>query len=54
MRKQEISFLNTVLCLPVMLIHICAPAMIGMRKVSMQFAAVGALPGRSLWSGSDF
>lgn len=40
MRKQEISFLNTVLCLLVMFIHICSPAVVGLQKESLQFACV--------------
>ena len=40
MRKQEISFLNTVLCLLVMFIHICSPAVTGLQKESLQFACV--------------
>ncbi len=40
MRKQEISFLNTVLCLLVMFIHICSPAVTGLQKDSLQFAAI--------------
>ena len=40
MRKQEISFLNTVLCLLVMFIHICSPAVVGLQKESMQFACI--------------
>lgn len=49
MRKQEISFLNTVLCLLVMFIHICSPAVIGLQKESIQFACV-FLP----WRASAF
>ena len=40
MRKQEISFLNTVLCLLVMFIHICSVAVTGLQKESLQFAGV--------------
>lgn len=40
MRKQEISFLNTVLCLLVMFIHICSAAVTGLQKESLQFACV--------------
>ena len=49
MRKQEISFLNTVLCLLVMFIHICSPAVIGLQNESTQFACV-FLP----WRASAF
>ena len=40
MRKQEISFLNTVLCFLVMFIHICSPAVIGLQKDSLVYAGV--------------
>ena len=40
MRTKEISFLNTVLCLLVMLIHICSPAIVGLQKESLQFACI--------------
>lgn len=49
MRKQEISFLNTVLCLLVMFIHICSPAVVGLQKESLQFACI-FLP----WRASAF
>jgi hypothetical protein len=39
-RTKEISFLNTVLCLLVMLIHICSPAIVGLQKESLQFACI--------------
>ena len=49
MRKQEISFLNTVLCLLVMFIHICSPAIVGLQKESLQFTCI-FLP----WRASAF
>lgn len=49
MRKQEISFLNTVLCLLVMSIHICSPAIVGLQKESLPFACI-FLP----WRASAF
>ena len=40
MRKHEISFLNTVLCLLVMFIHICSAAVGGLQKESLQFGII--------------
>ncbi|WP_405728127.1 hypothetical protein [Anaerotignum sp.] len=40
MRKHEISFLNTVLCLLVMFIHICSAAVGGLQKESLQFGMI--------------
>ncbi len=40
MRNREISFVNVVLCLLVMWIHICSPAITGLPKESMTFLGI--------------
>ncbi len=40
MRNQEISFVNIVLCLLVMWIHICSVAIVGLPKESMAFLSI--------------